>query len=38
MNWPALWKEAGIDPESDETELIMALIKLTIKHIDILSY
>mgnify|MGYP000441093631 CR=1 FL=1 len=26
MNFPALWKEAGIDPESDLAELIKLLI------------
>jgi hypothetical protein len=26
MNWPALWKEAGIDPESEKAELLKALI------------
>ena len=26
MNWPALWKEAGIDLESDLAELVKLLI------------
>jgi hypothetical protein len=27
MNWPALWKESGIDPESEKAEAVRLIIE-----------